>query len=167
MWKPPKFTKQESELKSPLDKWLYVLNNLTKLKEICTSPQASISFTPKLYTRHHIFKKGFCLECMFALSITVRGQTPSGVINTLKYNGTPGSVIAVDATDDFKVAEVRVTVYDSTGALLEEGMAVQNAINTNLWKYTVSQENNSLAGSVVKAIAVDFPGNEASLEVTL
>ena len=88
-------------------------------------------------------------------------------INTLKYNGAPGSVVTIQALDDFKVAEVRVSIYDATGALLEEGIGVQDTVNANAWKYTTTQNNSTLAGSVIKAIAIDVPGNTGSLEITL
>lgn len=96
-------------------------------------------------------------------------MTPPKVraINTLKYSGAPGSVIVVDAKDDFKVATVRVSIYDSSGVLLEEGLAIQNPLVTEFWNYTATKENSSLTGSVVKAIATDYPGNENLLEVTL
>lgn len=88
-------------------------------------------------------------------------------INTGKYDGTPGSLVVVNATDDFRVAEVRVSIHAADGALIEEGMAVQDTVNVNLWNYAASQSNDALTGSTIRALAVDVPGNEASLEVTL
>lgn len=105
-----------------------------------------------------------------ALGIAVKDYlTPPKVhtINALAYNGTPGSIIVVKASDDFKVAGVRVSIRSAAGTVIEEGSAVQNTIDANLWKYTATQTNSTLAGSVISAVATDIPGNEGSLDVTL
>ena len=62
--------------------------------------------------------------------------------------------------------EFRVEIYAANGTLLEAGTAEQptNGID---WTYTATQANNPLAGSKIKAIATDVPGNEGALEVTL
>jgi hypothetical protein len=44
-------------------------------------------------------------------------------IITQGYNGTIGNIIVVHAVDDFKVSEVYVAVYDSSGRLIENGKA--------------------------------------------
>jgi hypothetical protein len=87
-------------------------------------------------------------------------------INTRNYKGTVGDKIAVRAIDDFRVVSVRVEIVAANGTLLEEGNAEQNANGID-WTYTVTQANNPLAGSKIKAIATDVPGNEGMLEVTL
>lgn len=88
-------------------------------------------------------------------------------INTLEYRGTPGSFVVVKASDDFKVVGVSVSISNDAGELIEEGLAVQDTINTNLWKYTATVNNNTLVGSYIKAVAKDVPGNTGSLEVVL
>lgn len=89
-------------------------------------------------------------------------------INTEMYNGTPGSTIIVHAKDDFRVAEVKVSIYlTSTGDLLEEGNATLAPINREKWIYTTSQANASLVGLTIIATATDLPGNTGVLEITL
>jgi len=88
-------------------------------------------------------------------------------IDVLNYKGTPGSAIVVKAKDDFRVAEVRLSIHNAAGVLVEEGNAVLNPIKQSLWTYTATQNNATLAGCVISATALDLPGNTGSLEITL
>lgn len=88
-------------------------------------------------------------------------------INTGMYDGTPGSTIIVHAKDDFRVAKVKVSIYHSTGDLLEEGNATLAPINREQWIYTASQANASLVGLTIIATATDLPGNTGVLEINL
>jgi hypothetical protein len=88
-------------------------------------------------------------------------------IDVLKYKGTPGSTIVIKAKDDFRVAEVRLSIHTAAGVLVEEGNAVLNPIRQSLWIYTATQNNATLAGCVISATALDLPGNQGSLEITL
>jgi hypothetical protein len=90
-------------------------------------------------------------------------------LDTRNYSGAVGSTIVVRAIDDFRVTGVQVEVYAADGTLLETGNAVQQ-INGIDWTYTATQVNPApagLAGTTIKAIARDVPGNEGSLEVIL
>ena len=110
----------------------------------------------------------------------VNGQTPFNIafrdylkapvvrsINTEKYDGSTGSVIVVIARDDFRVAEVKVSIRDAAAVLIEEGNAILNPIDRNKWIYTTVQANASPAGCTVSAAALDLPGNKGMLEVTV
>lgn len=88
-------------------------------------------------------------------------------IDSSGYKGVPGSVIVVNAKDDFRVAEVQLRIHTAAGVLLEEGKAVLDPVKRSLWNYTATQNNAVLTGSVVTAKALDLPGNAGSLEVTL
>ena len=88
-------------------------------------------------------------------------------INTSGYNGTPGSTIAIAAKDDFRVAEVRVSIRTAEGVLVEEGTAVMHTINRGSWIYTAKQSNAALTGSVIQATATDIPGNQGGLKITI
>jgi hypothetical protein len=88
-------------------------------------------------------------------------------INAANYNGTPGSTIVVHAKDDFRVAEVKVRIFNAEGVLLEEGNAVLNPVKLEQWIYTATQSNASLAGSMISATAIDVPGNEGVLDVSV
>ncbi len=84
-------------------------------------------------------------------------------IDTRNYTGLAGSPILVRAIDDFRVTEVRVEIYDPSGALHESGIAVQN-INGLDWTYTAQLDLSPVVGSRIKASAVDIPGNVGVLE---
>lgn len=87
-------------------------------------------------------------------------------IDARNYNGTAGSTVLVRAIDDFRVTGVRVEIYDASGLLHEAGNAIQN-INGLDWTYTAQLNNPLPAGSRIKAIAMDIPGNEGNLEAVL
>ncbi|MEO6540332.1 MAG: hypothetical protein ABIN74_05050 [Ferruginibacter sp.] len=87
-------------------------------------------------------------------------------INTANYNGAVGSTIEVQATDDTKVTEVTVSIASAAGVVLEEGLAVMNA-ESETWHYTATAVNASLAGTIIKAIAKDLPGNSTEMEKVL
>jgi len=87
-------------------------------------------------------------------------------INTSGYLGLPGDTIEIQATDDFKVAEVVVSIHGPTGELLEQGNAVQDP-NTGDWLFKATKENSKLTGSTITASAKDLPGNNGSLSVIM
>ncbi|HVY74021.1 MAG TPA: hypothetical protein VG890_04280 [Puia sp.] len=87
-------------------------------------------------------------------------------IDASAYTGAVGGLIKVRAFDDFRVTAVQVEIYSAAGALVEKGNAVQE-INGLDWDYTATLANNPPAGSKVKAIATDVPGNAGTLELTL
>jgi hypothetical protein len=88
-------------------------------------------------------------------------------IDTEKYDGTPGSAIVVNAKDDFRVAEVKLSILHADGSLLEEGNAILNPIDRNKWTYTATQNNASPPGCTVSATALDLPGNKGTLNKVL
>lgn len=87
-------------------------------------------------------------------------------IDTKNYTGALNDKIAVRAIDDFRVTAVHVEILSASGALLESGDAVQN-LNGIDWTYTTTQTNSVLAGSKIKAVAKDVPGNEGVKEVVM
>src|SRR5258708_40348415 len=91
------------------------------------------------------------------------------LIDARNYKGRGGDKIVTTAIDDFRVTGVQVEIYAADGTLLEAGNAVQNT-NGIQWTYTATQDNPSvagLAGTRIKAIPSDVPGNEGALESTL
>jgi hypothetical protein len=88
-------------------------------------------------------------------------------IDVSNYKGTVGSVIVVNAKDDFRVALVKVSIHSSAGVLIEEGNAILNPVRRRLWNYTATQNNANPTGSVVSATATDLPGNFGSLVITV
>lgn len=87
-------------------------------------------------------------------------------INLRNYNGAVGDMIPVRASDDFRVVSVLVEIYAPDGTLLEAGEAQPDGRALD-WVYTAGQPNPLTAGSRIKAIAIDVPGNEGTLEITL
>jgi hypothetical protein len=88
-------------------------------------------------------------------------------IDTGKYSGLAGSLIVVTAKDDFRVAEVFVSIRTATGELVEEGNAILNPVNRKKWTYATVRSNPALAGSSVSVTAKDIPGNESRLDITV
>jgi len=78
------------------------------------------------------------------------------------YAGRISDKIFIQATDDFKVVTVKVSIYNAAGNLIEEGDAVSDGV---LWMYVTTRENNTIAGSKIVATAFDLPGNEGKREV--
>jgi hypothetical protein len=74
------------------------------------------------------------------------------------YKGQVGNTIRVRATDDFKVTQVTLAIYNSDNTLVEEGKAVQAADLAD-WVYTVTKENTNLTGDKIIVKASDLPGN--------
>lgn len=88
------------------------------------------------------------------------------IINTGNYHGAINDKIIITAVDDFRVIDVQVEIYAPNGTLLERESADINLVD-DTWTYIVQQANNLLAGTKIKAIATDVPGNKGILEVTL
>lgn len=86
---------------------------------------------------------------------------------TSRYNGSIGSLIRVKAKDDFRVAEVMVSIHNPEGELVEEGLANLDPINRDIWIYTATRLNATLTGSKISVVARDLPGNEAESSVIL
>lgn len=87
-------------------------------------------------------------------------------VYTSKYNGSVGSTIEVIAKDDFRVAEVKVSIRNISGVLVEEGNAVLSPLDRNKWIYTARVINPLPVDSLVTATATDLPGNTKTLSVS-
>ena len=79
------------------------------------------------------------------------------------YTGKPGQVVRVRATDDFRVAEVKVTMRGPGGELIEEGMAELSS-DAGEWRYPTRTEVASGQSVSVLAVAKDNPGNAAECQ---
>jgi hypothetical protein len=86
-------------------------------------------------------------------------------IDTSMYKGTADTTIVIDARDDFRVVEVFVSIKTAAGVLVEEGNAILDPIDRNKWIYKATQNNATLAGSIIQATAKDLPGNKGNLEI--
>lgn len=70
-----------------------------------------------------------------------------GII-TQGYTGQVGSLIMVQAVDDFKVNSVKVQIYSAGDEIVEEGPAVAAGEGLN-WNYTATTLNENVAGGKV------------------
>jgi hypothetical protein len=78
---------------------------------------------------------------------------------TQGYSGKAGSLITVHATDEIKVARVKVIVFDTSMQLVEQGEATDSG-DRYTWMYTASINVDSVNGFSVEARAYDIAGNE-------
>ncbi|UYQ94171.1 hypothetical protein MKQ68_03580 [Chitinophaga horti] len=70
--------------------------------------------------------------------------------------------VIIHATDNFRVASVKVMVYHANGDLLEAGLAAEGA--SGQWTYSPL---SLPAGCSIVVVATDLPGNECRYECTL
>jgi hypothetical protein len=87
-------------------------------------------------------------------------------VNTSAYDGSIGSPITITATDDTKVVEVKVQIFDSNANMLEEGSATQQ-VDGDTWIYTASTFNNNLSDGRIMVVARDMPGNSGTNQALL
>ncbi len=85
-------------------------------------------------------------------------------INTLDYKGNVGDLIAIRAKDDFRVVRVKVEILGAGGSVIEDGEAETDDSARNGWTYSAKALNATLAGTTIRATAIDTPGNTGSLE---
>jgi hypothetical protein len=78
------------------------------------------------------------------------------------YTGNPGEIIRLTATDDFEVKAVDVVVRDLTGALIEQGAAVQEHGN---WAYRAQTQVPAGQTVMIEAMATDHPEHTGSKRV--
>ncbi len=88
-------------------------------------------------------------------------------IQAMEYKGKVGDPIVVNATDDFMVTEVKITIVDAAGNEVESGAAVKDPASHELWRYLATTANPTLPGTTIRAMAFDRPGNSATEEIRL
>lgn len=93
--------------------------------------------------------------------------TPPNISRVIveNYTGAVGDELLVVITDDFGVDAVMITIYDASGALLEQGQALEGEAQT--WKYVATEVLGSLTDARIVVFAKDKPGNEVTEEVVL
>ena len=85
-------------------------------------------------------------------------------VETGAYDGAVGDPIVVRAVDDGAVVEVRLTLRDGAGAVLEQGVATAAA---GLWTYAATTAVAAGTVVAVEAVATDRPGNTGRKTVTV
>jgi hypothetical protein len=87
-------------------------------------------------------------------------------IDTKDYTGEAGQLIRVRATDDFMVKSVTITVANAEGEVVETGEALARG-KKGLWRFTTTIRRLSVKGTVITAVAKDYPGNETTQVFTM
>jgi hypothetical protein len=126
-------------------------------KFIINDPAMVAGYAAALRPRQNVYSRA--LEDFINSPTVVR-------INHSGYNGAVGDTLIIRASDDFRVVGVSAEIYAADGKLLEKGACTQN-INGVDFTYTAKLVNPLLAGCKIKAIAIDVPGNEGTLEISL
>ena len=88
------------------------------------------------------------------------------VINTNHYEGHSGDFIRIEALDVFRVVDVKLTISDQNGTILESGHCVHLGQGAE-WEYSVQQEHLPLPGQVISVVAYDTPDHTGQATVTL
>jgi len=86
-------------------------------------------------------------------------------VDTSSYDGKTTGSIRIEADDDFSVTEVDVKVFDNAGALVEEGLAVNNPLEQE-WVFS-TKKNVTLIPHRVEVSVKDRPGNKVLMEQIL
>jgi hypothetical protein len=80
-------------------------------------------------------------------------------INTSRYGGAIGDEVWINATDNFKVTAVNVSIFNMEGKLIEQGDAVPNSDCIDEFLYTITVTNQVLPGTKILVTVRDRPGN--------
>jgi hypothetical protein len=103
---------------------------------------------------------------LVALTDYLNAPTVSAV-DISRYRGVVGDIIAVRASDDFKVASVQVIIRNSANEILEQGNAVLQEDSFDDWQYKAIVANATLSGTKIEVKAIDKPGNVTTAESIL
>jgi hypothetical protein len=107
------------------------------------------------------------LKCTHAYNAAVRDYMKDPEVSSIilsQYTGEKRDCIFIESNDYFKIEVVIVEILTSDGMLLESGTATRRPGETK-WKYLTTECNPALAGTQVKAFAIDRPGREVMAEV--
>jgi hypothetical protein len=89
--------------------------------------QISLAESKELYAKRVTHKK----RSAFTVAMTDYLLAPKvHSIDTVDYHGAIGDTITVKATDDFMVTKVKVIITNATGAIIEEGEALPDAMKS-------------------------------------
>jgi len=87
-------------------------------------------------------------------------------VDVSKYTGKPGETIEMEISDDFRVAAVKVAIYNPDGSVVEQGDAKQQPGQPK-WAYATTASNDSLSGDKIVIRAFDLPGNVSEEDKTI
>lgn len=107
---------------------------------------------------------------VFSLTVADFFNAPSvDEVDLAGYSGAVGDEIVVQASDDFAVAGVQVSLADDGGSLIEAGEAVETPPRSGRWVYTATAAVAPGATVRITVTAMDRPGSvtEASADKAL
>jgi hypothetical protein len=110
--------------------------------------------------------KALCQGHQNPRNLAIRDAMRPPVIESMNlegYAGKPGETVRVRATDDFRVAQVQVSIRGAQGELIEEGPAELQA-EAGEWQYEAKAEVPEGRTVSVTAVAKDNPGNTAECQ---
>jgi hypothetical protein len=110
--------------------------------------------------------KGACQGHQNPRNLAIRDAMRPPVVESINldaYRGQPGDAIRVQATDDFRVVEVKVSVRGPGGELIEEGPAELGS-EQGEWRYTTAMQVPAGQSVLVLVVAKDTPGNTAECQ---
>ncbi|MEI7727039.1 MAG: hypothetical protein WCK09_18155 [Bacteroidota bacterium] len=87
-------------------------------------------------------------------------------IDATGYDGNPGEMIFISATDNFRVVAVNVNIVDPTGTEIEKGVCAYS-LPAARYVYTASVFIPDLTGVTIIAEATDTPGHKGVSMITL
>jgi hypothetical protein len=109
------------------------------------------------------------LKCTHAYNAAVRDYMKDPDVSRIvlsHYTGEKRDCIFIESDDYFKINIVIVEISSSEGVLLESGTATRRP-GEKKWRYLTTESNPSLAGTKVKVFAIDRPGREVMMEVSV
>jgi hypothetical protein len=102
---------------------------------------------------------------LFSLTVADFFNAPSvDLVDLSGYTGAAGDGIVVQASDDFDVASVSLSLTDDGGNPIESGQAVETPPESGRWVYTATAAVPT--GTTVRIVvtAADRPGGQAQAE---
>lgn len=82
------------------------------------------------------------------------------------YTGEIGSTLNCRITDVLAVVNVKVSLFDASGVLVEEGLAVQSSLKLS-WVYTATVVHTPVTGTRIVVQMTDTPGNIYKEEIVI
>lgn len=104
-----------------------------------------------------------------AYNIAFKDYTTAPILHSVNYSdytGAIGGKISCRITDVLAVKAVKISLYDSTGELIEQGMAVQSDFQLD-WIYTATVAHTPIVGTNIVIEMTDTPANVYKKEVMI
>jgi len=104
-----------------------------------------------------------------AYNVAFKDFTTAPILHKVNYSlyaGAIGDTLTCRITDLMAVVTVKVSLYDTDGVLIEEGMAVQSDLKLD-WVYTATVAHTPVLGTRIVVTMTDTPANVYMREVVI